>query len=344
MVKRDLLADDARLKALIPDISGTISDRTKRIRLPRLLAWTGKYAKVRLYAEGVELTDASVFVAFDKVKASELMDAIAALWLLRWQKDTPRSYRLLLRGGELDEVYPPASEDRRERYAAGTEFMDKITALPKGGAGDDLQSGQIISAGDLSPELQQVLARLIAADGREAASKGFDAPFPRERLSDATLRLKTMPHKQNEQGFTSWFMNIKLTDWGEMGFMFTDYEQKIKKRPADADKDIFTPVKFQIPTKEVLKVPALRRSVRLSRKNATVTEALQALHDQYGIAVLADAPEYMKERADVAIRSETMGEAFEQLAALFPGMQWEYRLSKFFIVRGANNPAVKATH
>lgn len=293
-------------------------------------------AAVRLYTEDLELKTARLIVAEEGQSAAALMDAVAALWLARWEKDTANKYKLLVPARESN-IYLPKNDFQRERFAAGQRFVGALDTLPAN-LQTALRSGQQIQASALPPGMLRSIRDMADTLNREKHElRGDTHPFPLDRVPESHVDLEI----KNKGTLTTYFVTIGLQDWGSMGWLFTDHEERKREtdRQTGADSAIHDTEKVRLTREQVRQIPALKKLVSVQAKQATLPQILRALHEKYAIPFVCDPARFMTQRADVDIRSMPLGEALDKLTDTYQDTEWEWRKMGFLIVRAPGSPA-----
>jgi hypothetical protein len=298
----------------------------------RLFALVHRSAGVRLYAEEPELRAAPLIAASEGQSAAALMDAVAALWLVRWEKDVRGMYKLLPSEAEAN-IHLPKNRFQQERAGPGRDFAANLRRLPRE-LRAALLSGRPVAAAALPGDMLQSIGRMTDSINREQELKGDDNPFPLGRLPQSSIRLDV----QNRGTYNSYFLSLSLAGWGSMGWRFSDYEEAPAKGSGKSSNPIYAPRKLEIKREQALEMPALRKLVSIRAKNASLPEILRDLRVPF-----VSSPEFaLQQRADVNIQSEALGAALDKLTKTYTGTEWEYRKLGFLVVRSATNPARNA--
>ncbi|HZO89926.1 MAG TPA: hypothetical protein VFB38_16470 [Chthonomonadaceae bacterium] len=307
---------------------------------PHWQLWARLARKTRLSIDreeaANELDSSTIAIAGKNVSARALMDAMAARVMARWER-TEKGYRLLVSQRELDDVYLPQSNRERERFAIGAAFIRDFNALPASEQAR-LLSGRSVPFTSLPAAMQQAVSRMLESLALEYREKGMSDTVPPSRLSDAMFRLERKP----APGFNRLFMTVRIPEIGSTGWRLNDYEaqkQARQQRVAGGPDPIYAPVKFEVKPEDAKRLPALKRVVTLQMWQATFPEALQRLHEKYGLAFVSDPKQYMSQQANINIPPMPLGEALDWLTEIFRDTEWEWRKYGFVVVRGPLNPS-----
>lgn len=322
--RESVLSRDARLRKRLSVPEGELTTL-------RLFGRVERATSVRLYAGNSEMKNASLTAACRSQTALALLDAVSALWVARWEKDTANRYKLL--GSEAEEsIYLGDNGYQRERLKAGRQFIKELGRLPPP-AQSALLSG--VPASSLPPGMLGTVRTMVDALNRESREfRGDTNPFPLHRLAEATAILEP----KNRGAVTSFFLTLRLKDWGSMGWSFNNYVAPAQ-RDAKYGETTYVPRKFEVTQKEARKLPALRKLVSLRVKKATLPQVLEMLHRTYSLAYVSDSKTNQTHRADVNFDAIPLGDALDQLAKIYAGTEWEYRKLGFLVIRSAGNPA-----
>lgn len=321
---------------------GTVLSRDVRLRrrmtvpnwemsMQRFFSRVQRATAVHLYTEDLELRDSNLIAACEGTTAESLLDAVAALWLLRWEKDEENRYRLLGAEHEM-KVFLPDNEYERDKLDAGRRFLREWSNL-SAPVQASLISGVQPSA--LPSGLVDEIGAMTDAVNRELqALQGDTNPFPLQRLAEARLTLK--PRQKGR--VTSYWMTLSLQGWGSLGWSFNDYDPR-GRREGKLEGAAYVPGKLEVTRKEAKKLPALQKRVTLYLKAATLPEVMQKLSRSYRFPFVSDPNRGQKRRVEVHFKSIPLADALDRLTQLYPGAEWEYRKSGFLIMRSPGNPA-----
>lgn len=294
-----------------------------------------------------DLDDVPVCLAGNAVSARALMDAAAARVLARWEWTDRNAYRLLSPEWELDEVFGAQSEEERERFQSGREFIRVLNALPADERAS-LESGNPVSFASLPPGMRIAVGAMLDPLVREQKKKGWEV-FPAERINEASLRLGRLPATE----FDRLFLTLKVPGGNGAGFRINDYETRKQDRdaarqgrqragkpgkPEDLD-DLYVPKRFEVSPEQAKRLPTLKRLVTLDGQNVSFPDVLLLLYKQYGIPFVSDPKIVMPQRADVHLSSMPLGEALDRLTEIYKDTEWEWRKYGVLVVRGPSNGA-----
>lgn len=288
-----------------------------------------------------EIEADEIVIAASNVPVPTLMDAVAARVLARWERTQHNGYRMLVNQFELDFVFGAKSEREQERFAAGAAFIQDMNALPAQKRAL-LQSGEYVAFSSLPASMQQSLTQMLFSLSLEYQAKGKPATLQPEVLPQAAFRLERKP----AQGFNRYFITVKADGGRASGWRFNDYEAqkqareaaRQEKQKAGEPNSIYTPVKWELSHREAKRLPALKRPITLDMKAVTFPEVLRRLHEKYNIAFISDSRKSMPDRADIVLRSLTLGDALDRLTQIYRNTEWEWRKDGFLIVRSSSNP------
>jgi hypothetical protein len=297
----------------------------------RLFAAVRKATTVRLYAEELELRAAPLVAAGKGQTATALMDAMASLWLARWEKDARGAYQLLPSEAEAKQ-HLPKNAFEKERAGPAREFAAQLKRLPRASQAQ-LLSGRPVPAHLLPREMLSAVERMTASINRQQALKGDENPFPLQALSRSTLSLNV----QNRGSYNAHFLTLRLAGWGVMGWLISD-DKAATGGNAPTNDRLYTPRRLQINREAAMELAALKKFVTVRAKDATLPEVLKALD----VPFVSDTEAGLPLRADVQIEALPLGAALEKLMKIYAGAEWEYRKLGFLVIRAPENPARKA--
>lgn len=323
-------ANQATVLSLDSRLRKTVTVREVDRGLTDLFATVRRASRVSLYTRESELQHARLVAGCKNQPVEALMDAVSALWLVRWEKDQPGRYELLVSEAELS-VYQPQNKFQEERFAHGRRFSEGLKKLPVA-LRAMLLSNQRFSPNALPPDMLSSVRAMVDALNQEYAESGDTNPFPLHRLPEAAIRLE---HK-NPRGVNSFFLTLELPGWGSMGWLFSDHT------PATTSDRLYVPQKLKLRREQAAKLPALQQRVSVEAEQATLTEIVQALYQRHGIPFVADADRKETRRADVRIQNKPLAEALDRLVEVYQGYEWEYRELGFLVFRAPDNPATQA--
>lgn len=325
-----LLSRDPRLKKVTKLLAHETSTG-------RVFAQVFRATTVRLYSDESELQLAPLIVANSALDTAALMDGIAALWLVRWEKDTQKRYKLLV-PESVEKSQLPANRYERDRSASAQDFAAGLKKLPPP-VRAALAAGNSIPANLLPPDMLRAVHVMTDSVNREHQAPEDDNPFPLSRLAESALRVNA----KNRGSYSSYFVSLELPGWGSMGWRITDDKrQRGKPDAATSSANIHAPLKLEVKPKDARGLPALSRKVSISLKEATLPEVLADLYKHYRISFVADPQFAFKQKADVFINDEPLATVLDKLTTLYRGSEWEYRKLGFLVFRSANNPARNA--
>lgn len=340
-----LLESDTRLAADVPQIVGST------VTTSRVCVLLKAADRVPTSVQKGEMRDATLFLTFDKARAWAVMDAVAALWLVRWGRTEDNGYILMTSADEIRSSFTPSNKYKRRRNEAGMKFLMDLDRLPPG-VRADLRAGKRVSVSDLPPQMQAHLSEMVEALNQERVAKSPDNdPFPLSLVPQSTLTFSMKDYGEVQD----YWVKVSNSMWGETGFAFDNYEYNRRPRPgvgssgsattaregsgdAKATRE-YSPIKFEITQKQARTLPELRKSIRIERRRATLPQILREMYDRYDTSIVADPPAVQKQICDVSFDAASLPEAFDRLTQIYRDTQWEYRPSGFFVIRSGPNPA-----
>jgi hypothetical protein len=304
---------------------------------------------VRLtFSEGAnEFRDQAVVIYGENVPARAVMDALAAIYLCRWERVSEKQYNLL----DVDHLARsrPDQELRDAVIAAGIGIRDAIQALPPAER-ERLTSGKYVSFASLSPAVQAATRQFFEASNRQSAAAPSAAaprptPIPIEALANSQLTFSSEAH----QDHTSYNVHFQIpvdSNGSSIGgtSSFDDRgerrQREIQRRAASGEVDeLYIPRRYEVSAEEARRRPELQRTVELTMRNATYNEAFARLCRQAGAPFVHILNEPQPVRRDVSLPRMPLAEALNRLTADFNTSEWEYRRPGFLVVRGPGNGA-----
>jgi hypothetical protein len=274
--------------------------------------------------------------------ARSVMDALAALTLYRWERTEKNGYRLLISQREMN-VYKPKNPHQKDRYAQGLKFVQELDKLPAPEQ-NRIRAGEQVPLHSLPPEMRQAAEGVLEALNQELVSQGRSAAIELNQLvQGTTVRLR----HQKIKNFNRYSFGIHVPELGGASISFSDYESHEREAQAARERKIqsgqsdalYEPVRFALSQDEARKLPALQKKVTVQMRDVTLPQVLRYLHVTYGVAYISDPELAIPQRASVNIVNLPLGKALDRLTQTYDNTEWEWRKSKFLVVRGPNNPS-----
>lgn len=330
-----LFATDKRLNAPLTLTNAAMTNR-------RLLAEIRRATNTPITADEspTDIRDSSVSITLSDAPARAVMDALASLLSGRWERTAKNGYRLVNSGKEADEAFLPKNDYQRERFQAGMELLNGLNQLPLNEQ-EKVYSGQLCAVSALPEVLQQNLGRMVIALQEEYSPKGIRT-FPPASIATAQFRLE----RKRRDGFNSFWITVRADGVGSSGFRFNDYAARKADRESNARlhqqkgslDPFYQPENYIVSRSEAKRRPELQRTIELTAKKVTFPEAMKLLHQRYGINFVSDSARYMRQRADVELRTISLGQAMDKLTKLYKDTEWEWRKLGVIVIRGPMNP------
>ena len=322
--------NDSRLKV-------TTSLQKSEVRHDVLWGHIMRQAKVTIEREEAarEFDNSPLTMCCNNVSIHDLMDAVAARILARWEK-IPKGYRFLVSSNELDTVYKPKSPKQRDFFRQGMEFVGRMKNLP-----DDQQRSLETGApySSLPPAMQNFaheIVRSFVQDMLENQPPGSQAEFASDDYSNATMRVQ----KQSVQGFDMYAISLSKPGGGG-SWSVNNYEQKMAaggQAGTSADKSkVYVPKKYEVTHDNALKTPLLKQLVSLRMRNVSLPQALRKLNEKYSLNFVSDPPTEFPQTATIEFTNRPLGELLDRLTELYPHTEWELRKSNILLYRCAKN-------
>lgn len=338
---RTYLETDPRLaETLTLNVTGqTFAQICERIR---------RKTGVRLtFSEGAnEFRNQAVVIYGENVPARAVMDALAAIYLCRWERVSEKHFNLL----DVDHLAAstPDQELRNAVAAAGLGIRDAIQALSPAERAR-LTSEQLVPFVSLSPYVQATTRQFFEACNRRSAGATQATPIPIEALTNSQFAFSS----EARQDHTAYHVRIQIPNVDENRsnmsgtFYFDDRgerrQREIQRRAARAVSgevdELYVPRRYEISADEARRRPELQKLVELSTQNATYNEAFARLCRQAGVPFVHLLNEQQPVRRDVNLPRMPLSEALDRLTADFTTSEWEYRRPGFLVVRGPGNGA-----
>lgn len=335
---------EPRLVAFDSDPQLRVKTSLRSLEAPFPYLWDGFMRKAKIVIQrddsAREFDNASLGVFCNDVTVHDVMDAMAASVLARWEA-IPKGYRFLVNNTELDNAYMPKSERFRELNRKGMEFMSQLRDLPEE-ARKRLESGQALPYNALTPSMQALGKEMLHAIMEEELQKlppGTQLAIESEDYSQASVKLSREPSK----GFDSYYISLMKEGAGSAMWNVNNYERR-KAEGAQvgttADKSkVYTPKKYEISRDDALENPLMKKNVSLQMRDALLPQVLKRLHEEYGVNFVCDAVRNFPRAATIQFKSVALGDALDRLTKLYPDTEWELRKSNILVYRSASNPA-----
>jgi hypothetical protein len=335
----------------------SILEKEKRFAMPitinQEITCPQFYRKVKnlcganLYSNNVEVNIFSSLILCKGKKILDVMDAIAALYQGKWQKENA-GYGLNTGASDLD-GYLPTSYFENERDKEVPRFFEGIKGLPDGFKDRFISKDDnpkiSIPVRDLPSSSQDILQKIVDLLDTQHKEEDQDRALFGTDLLQSKIHIKD----QSEQGITNYFVSV-MGSVGTAGFLLSNYSDvrsKINKNP-----------NWHVPGKNLIfdkkqplnkdKYKALKRHhpleqmIEFNEKNIPLYAIVRKINEKTNIAIISDRVSYLKERQDVVIPRTTVQEAIEKLMKIYQGTEWEWRESEFLVVRSASNPNTEA--
>lgn len=179
-------------------------------------------------------------------------------------------------------VFGANTEQERERFAYGNEFIRSIDSLSESLKGS-LESGKPVPYSSLPARMRELTLRMLETRANENREKGKDPP-PVHNASDMSTALVRIERKPGT-GFNRHWFAIRVKGFGTTGFRINDYEEKQREEREKSQKlqaaggldPLYEPKRFEIAQKEAKLLPALKRKVELSADRVTFPDAMRQL-------------------------------------------------------------------
>lgn len=327
------LARDNRLQVPVTVKPGTLT-------LAQVLPLLTKATHVNIYTEADWLNRTVFTLACPNRNAAALMDGLAAVYLMRWVRDNKKGYQLL-DSAVMSAEYLPHTAASNNLHRNGMLFISGLDKLPEA-------LRQAVTSGNKIPVSQLPDTMMQAVKGMAAASIEMhqeilpqSIPLDPNNLNGCSLAMQIQPGPQA----TVYNCRIEWEGTGQVGmsgFSFDDYlERKAEqdKLLSGPDSPLVPVGRFEQTQKQAKDLPELKQAVTLKLEKATLADALQKLHDTYGIAYIADLPPTATQTADLVYNSLPLGDVLDRLAQTYKGTEWEWRPLGFLVLRGPQNPA-----
>ncbi len=325
-----------------PQLKVKTSMRSLEALFPSL--WDGftRKAKVIIQREesAREFDSASLGVYCSEVSVHDLMDAMAASVLGRWEA-IPKGYRFLVSSSELDHAYMPKSDRFRDLNRKGMEFMKQAQGLSED-TRKRLEAGEALPYDALNPAMQGLGKDMLHTIMEEELAKlppGTRIGIESDDDSQATIQMTREPSK----GFDSYYLTLAKKGEGSATWNVNNYEQRKAEglQPGSTlnRSKVYTPKKNEISREDAIDSPLMKKPVSLQMRGALLPQVLRKLHEEYGLNFVCDALHTFPQPATVQFKSIPLGVALERLTELYPNTEWELRKSNILVYRSALNPA-----
>ena len=324
-----LLERDARLQQRVTLV-------TPGITMREALRALARQSRVRLTVLDSEMSSIKLSSSFKEAPLRDVMDALGALYVLRWVKDRRGAY-VLEPDDSASDFHLPQNQWQEQRYQAGLDFAARVQALPPQ-ARHALAGDEGVEYTDLPPAMRAGVRRMLESRIAEDAAKERTSPLSVESLDGATVHFNEEPGN----GFTSYRVSVG-NERGNMGWRFNDFAQRRRARAAAAPANSYTPAANRADREQIAADPRLQRKVTLALRDATVGETLHALAEAAGVGFTAQSHRAMSRRKSISFNGVPLRQALDQMAASRPGFFWECRKSGNLVVRWAPKPGTLST-
>lgn len=328
-----IFQNDTRLKAPIT---------VRELEATHVFLWSKCADNARLRIEREQKLaelDHDPVVVYCQGKVWDVMDALAARILTRWEK-TPKGYRMLVSRRELDLSYMPKSDKERELNRKGFEMVELRKQLPPE-VREQLESGQRVPFDSLSPEMQNLqrdLVRSAIEDLLATAPEGTKASIDPDNLVNTFVQIE----KRDTHGFESYWIRLGKPGAGSVSRRVTNYEKRMEEGAIPGSKagkgEVYTPKKYALSREDALKTPLFKQKITLKMRDVRLPQVLIRLHEKYGLNFVTDSYAQFSKKASVAFERIPMGEAMNRLMELYPKTEWELRKTNMLIFRSPTNP------
>lgn len=303
---------------------------------------------VRLtFSEGAnEFRDQAVVIYGENVPARAVMDALAAIYLCRWERVSEKQYNLL----DVDHLARsrPDQELRDAVVAAGIGIRNAIQALPPAERAR-LTSEKLVPFASLSPSVQTATRQFFEASNHQHAGRPQATSIPVEALMNSQFAFSS----KARQDHTEYDVRFQISTLDGNGssmsgtFSFDDRgerrQQELQRRAGRTVSgqvdELYIPRRYEVSAEEARRRPELQKTVELTMRNATYNEAFARLCRQAGVPFVHILNEPQPVRRDVSLSRMPLSEALDRLTADFDTSEWEYRRPGFLVVRGPGNGA-----
>uniref|UniRef100_UPI00375183D1 hypothetical protein n=1 Tax=Armatimonas sp. TaxID=1872638 RepID=UPI00375183D1 len=119
---------------------------------------------------------------------------------------------------------------------------------------------------------------------------------------------------------------------------FTNYLDVQKQKAAGTYKNHYISIdkQFSITKNDFIKIPTLNKRISISIQNLSLTEILIKISDTYSLPIIIGntAEKLFKIKIpNVSLKNLPLHQAMDELMALCPEAEWEYRRTGFIVVR-----------
>ena len=201
-----------------------------------------------------------------------LMESYATFYNIRWKK-TKIGYQAISGNESLDFMFSAENPITVARYAAGMDFLNSTKNMSLEDR-NRLGAGERLPFGSFPSGCQNAIKRVFKEMENQYGAKGGFVPGESEaQLASSKIGYESKP----KDGFTDY----TLTFSGGVGggsLCFTDYVSGKEKREAENDRlsrsgkvgAIFDPDRFKLTHKELGSLTALKNTVSIYLKLATI--------------------------------------------------------------------------
>jgi hypothetical protein len=326
----DFFEEDSRLKIKVNENRLRVSYLTLLKKLTKETT-----APLHFTEASSEFKTQSLAIGCNKSSAFELMDAIAALYLLQWDTDGKKGYRLLPPQNEQDFVLKPQDDFERERFEASEAFLNHLKDAPKP-LRAMIASGAFLPIKELPKNLRDDVEDMITALNKTKIKRGGTV-WNMNQLPNALIGLINNP----KENYTNYEFTITIPGIRATGFRYNDYMQRRAEavRAKSGTGVVYNTLSNCIKREEAVQSPYLKRRVSISIQNGTLPEVLKALHEKYDIPFVSQANDGLPERTSIKLTNMPLADALDMLKKNYKDTDWEYRKTGYILFWGKTNLA-----
>jgi hypothetical protein len=275
-----------------------------------------------------------------------LMDGIATLYLMRWEKKTAEKYALLERIRFSHEgLNKDLAKEIQDYNEAGRPFLQGYNKLPT----DIQEKMRNIPAGhwtpgysvrNLPPAMVQSLIKMAQVGNAERLQASGLAIGDWE-VNDGSIKVKNSIDGNGVQT-----QSIEIEGKYSKSGMFTtgwsisngDDALKTGAISQDSNKVYAVSKKDEFPRNRYSKEILLQVNASVVGNNLYITDVIKQIHDKIGISFISNTRKHINIRKNINYGSMPLYQLMDKVMDLFEGCEWEYRKVGVIVVRGPKNP------
>jgi hypothetical protein len=275
-----------------------------------------------------------------------LMDGIATLYLMRWEKKDTEKYVLLERiRSSTDGFSKDLAKEIQDYNEAGKPFLQGYNKLPT----DIQEKMRNIPVGhwtpgypvkNLPPAMIESLVQMaqVGNSDKAQASRPIIGDW---EVKNGSVKVKNSIDRNGIQN-QSIQIEGKFRDIGMFtsGWSISNVDHALKSGTTSQSNDKIYAVakKDEFPRSKYSQEEFLQKRASVVGNGLYITDAIKQIHDQTGISFISDTKKYIKIRKDINLGPMQIYTLMDKLMTLYTGCEWEYRKLGVLVVRSPENP------